>query len=78
MGQPTRNKGKPNPGWFKPGHGGFPRRHPTIRQQRKAQAATLALMLADMDQRVPAGDTTVNPATYATVLNALRRTQAEL
>jgi hypothetical protein len=62
--------------YYPPYSAGAPRR-PSIKQQRKAQAATLAKMLADMAARYQAGES-VDVGTYATLINTQRRILQEL
>jgi hypothetical protein len=68
---------------FRKGHKFFPPysagapRVPTIRQQRAAQAATLAAMLDDLATRWRAGES-VDPQVYATLINTQRRILQEL
>jgi hypothetical protein len=52
-------------------------RSPSIRQQRRAQAAALARMIADMSAAAVRGDP-VNPNDYVRLVHLQMRVEAEL
>jgi hypothetical protein len=62
---------------FAPGHGGFARKGPTIRDQRRQQARVLARMIADMASAVDRGEP-VDPNAFTRLIGLQMRLERDL